>query len=398
MIDIIRREKYIQKMIPFVGKDIIKILVWQRRVWKSSIMRDLMSYIQTDRWVSDTDICYINKEHMSWDHIRTYTDLYEAIRGYPTILIDEIQEIPEWERAIRSLQTEGWHDIYITGSNAAMLSWELSTVLAGRYVSFEIFPLTYSEFLDFSLPSDKGWDSFARYMRYGGLPYVHRLGSDDESILSYQRDVVDTIVLRDIIMRNSIRNTVFFHRLMTYLAHEVGHIFSAKKISDYLKNEKVSLASATIMEYLGFSADANLLMRADRYDIKGKRIFETKHKFFFTDIGIRHALVWWYRQLDVSGVLENIVYMHMRAYGWQVQVGELDEKEIDFVCTRWDETVYLQVAYLLASDDTRDREFAPLLAIPDSHPKYVLTLDPLASGQIQGVQWQYLPDFLFSLS
>jgi uncharacterized protein len=406
MTDIIRREKYIKKIIPFVGKDVIKILVWQRRVWKSSIMRDLMNYIQTDKWVDTADICYINKENMSWDHIRTYTDLYEAIRWYPVILIDEIQEIPEWERAIRSLQTEWGYDIYITGSNAAMLSWELSTVLAGRYVSFEIFPLTYGEFLDFSPVPDSGgdigWlnrgDSFARYMRYGWLPYIHRLGSDDESILSYQRDVVDTIVLRDIIMRNSIRNIVFFHRLMTYLAHEVGHIFSAKKISDYLKNEKVSLSSATIMEYLGFSTDANLLMRADRYDIKGKRIFETKHKFFFTDIGIRHALVWGYRQLDVSGVLENIVFMNMCAYGWHVQVGELDEKEIDFVCTRWDETIYLQVAYLLASDDTRDREFAPLLSIPDSHPKYVLTLDPLASWQIQGVRWQYLPEFLLALS
>lgn len=204
---------------------------------------------------------------MAWDRIRTYTDLYEAIREFRLIFIDEIQEIPEWERAIRSLQSEGGYDIYITGSNAAMLSGELSTVLAGRYVSFQIFPLTYAEFIDFSGQSHSD-TVFTQYMKHGGLPYIHSLDPEDENILSYQRDVVDTIFLRDIILRNNIRNTAFFHRLIRYLASEVGHIFSAKKISDYLKNEKVSLSSTTIMEYLGFATDANLLIRADRYDIK----------------------------------------------------------------------------------------------------------------------------------
>jgi uncharacterized protein len=359
-------------------------------------MRDLMNFLETENSVKKEEICYINKEDMKWDHIRTYMDLYEAIRHFRIIFIDEIQEIPEWERAIRSLQSAGWYDIYITGSNAAMLSSELSTVLAGRYVSFQIFPLTYIEFLDFSEKSHSE-NSFSLYMKHGGLPYLHALDGEDEGILSYQRDVVDTILLRDIILRNNIRNTAFFHRLMVYLSGEVGHIFSAKKISDYLKNEKVSLSSTTIMEYLEFSMQANLLMRADRYDIKGKRIFETKHKFFFTDIGIRHALVWGFRQIDIAGVLENIVFTHMCAYGWHVQVGEMGEKEVDFVATRWDEKIYLQVAYLLASDETREREFSWLLTIPDSHPKYVLTLDPLASGQINWVQWKYLPDFLLSL-
>ena len=397
MVRIIRREKYIQKILPFIGKDIVKILIGQRRVGKSSMMRDLMSYLQTEKWIKKEDICYINKEDLFWDQIRTYIDLYEAIRGFRTIFIDEIQEIPEWERAIRSLQSAGGYDIYITGSNAAMLSGELSTALAGRYISFQIFPLTYPEFLDFS-GKHHTEKVFMEYIKHGWLPYIHSLDGQDESIISYQRDVVDTILLRDIIIRNNIRNTAFFHRLMVYLASEVGHIFSAKKISDYLKNEKVSLSSTTIMEYLGFATDANLLVRADRYDIRWKRVFETKHKFFFTDIGIRHALVGGYRQIDVSGVLENIVFSHMCACGWRVQIWELGDKEIDFVCTRWDETIYLQVAYVLTLEETREREFAWLLAIRDHYPKYVLTLDPLASGQIDGVGWEYLPDFLLTHS
>lgn len=394
---IIRRERYIAQIVPFIWKDIIKILVGQRRVGKSSILRDLMTFLVEEKGMQEKDICYINREDLQWDHIQTYTNLHEAIKGYRHIFIDEIQEIHEWEKAIRSLQSVGGYDIYITWSNAGILSGELATVLAGRYVSFEIFPLTYAEFLDFS--QTKGGEvSFFDYMNRGWLPYIHNLEKDNGVVLSYLRDVVDTILLRDIVLRNNIRNIAFFHRLMIYLARELWHIFSAKKISDYLKNEKVSLSNHAIMDYLQFAEDANLLMKIDRYDIKGKRIFETKHKFFFTDIGIRHALVWGYRQLDVSGVLENIVCMNMRAYGWHVQVGELDEKEVDFVCTRWDETMYLQIAYLLSSDDTRDREFAPLLAIHDSHPKYVLTLDPLASGQIEGVRWYHLPEFLLSLS
>ncbi len=394
---IIRRERYMSRIAPFIWKDIVKILVGQRRVGKSSILRDLMNYLVQEKGVESKNICYINREDMSWDHIRTYTDLYDAVKNYTHICIDEIQEIPEWERAIRSLVSAGGYDIYITGSNAGMLSGELATVLAGRYVSFEIFPLTYSEFLIFS------WDtlseeSFFDYMQRWGLPYVHHLEKDPQVTLSYLRDVVDTILLRDIIIRNNIRNTAFFHRLMIYLAREIAHIFSAKKISDYLKNEKISLSNHAIMDYLQFAEDANLLVKVDRYDIRWKRVFETKHKFFFTDIGIRNALVGGYRQIDVSGVLENIVCTHLLAYGWQVSVWELDIREVDFIATRGNDTMYIQIAYIIESEETRAREFAPLLAISDNYPKYVISLDRHASGHIEGIEWWYIPDFLLSLS
>lgn len=263
-------------------------------------------------------------------------------------------------------------------------------------MSFRIYPLTYREFLEFH-GFARSSESFNLYIHFGGLPYLKNLPLKDDVIRSYLRDIIDTIILKDIVSRHNIRNVPFFKKLITYLAKETGSIFSAKSISDYLKNQSASISPNVILEYLAFSEEANFLHEVSRYDIKGKKTFELKHKFFFTDIGIKNALIGGYSPIDVSGILENIVFMHLLANGWQVKIGEFEGKEVDFVCEKNDRVMYIQVAYLLASEETKAREFAPLLAIQDHHPKYVVTMDLNASGNIEGVQWKSIEEFVFSL-
>lgn len=392
----ISRKFYLDQIQDFIGTDLVKILIGQRRVGKSYILRQIIDYLISEKWVKTDEICYINKEDMIWDYIRWYEDLHKAISPYRYIFIDEIQDIVDWEKAIRSLQATGAHDIYITGSNSRLLSGEFASYLGGRYVSFQIYPLTYREFLEFH-EIKRSTDSFQDYIHFGGLPYLKNLPLKDEVIRSYLRDIIDTIILKDIVSRHNIRNVPFFKRLITYLAKETGSIFSAKSISDYLKNQSTSISPNIILDYLSFSEEANFLHEVSRYDIKGKKTFELKHKFFFTDIGIKNALIGGYNGVDISGILENVVFIHLIANGWQVKIGEFDGKEVDFVCEKNDQTMYVQVAYLLESEETKTREFASLLAITDHHPKYVITMDQWASGNIEGVQWKGIEEFIYEL-
>ncbi|MDD4151796.1 MAG: ATP-binding protein [Candidatus Gracilibacteria bacterium] len=393
---IIKRAKYLNSIRNFINKDIVKVIMGQRRVGKSYILLQIIEELKNNFGALENEIIYINKEDLKWDKIQDYNDLYEEVKNYKYIFIDEIQDINSWEKAIRSLQASGNHDIYITGSNSNLLSSELSTFLSGRYVSFDIYPLNYSEFLEFhNLQANN--ENFLKYIKFGGLPYLTNLKLEEEIVYSYLKDVVSTIILKDVVSRNNIRNVDFYKKLINYISSETGSIFSAKSISDYLRNQNIKMSPNVVLNYLENSINASFLNKVSRYDIKGKRLFEIKEKYYFTDIGIKNTLLGGYSKIHISGILENIVFSNLISNGWELKIGEISDKEVDFVCEKEGNIMYIQVAYLLETEKTRDREFASLLAINDSWPKYVLTMDENASGVIDGAKWLNIDKFLLEL-
>lgn len=393
--EIINRPRYTQHIEQFLGNDLIKVFIGQRRSGKSSLLQYFQTILTKKHKISPEDIIFISTEFTEWSGIRDWQTLYRAIEGKRYVFLDEVQEIPEWERAVRDLQARGESEIFLSGSNSTLLASELTTFLAGRYISFSIFPLSYSEFLQFHKQTANK-ESFDLYYRYGGLPYLPNLPLIDNVIFPYLHDVFDTIVLKDIVARYKVRNIAFFQQLIRYLAQHVGSIFSAKSISDFLKSQGIQTSPTVILEYLEHAKQALFLHEVPRYDIKGKKIFEVRQKYFFTDIGLRNTIVGGFSRLDISGILENVVFIHLRATGWDVKIGEISGKEIDFVAEKSGKTIYIQVAYLLESQETMNREFSALQAIKDSWPKYVLSMDTgrstHSSGIIQQEIWQFLLD------
>ncbi len=391
--EIIKREKYFSQIENFIWKSLVKVFVWLRRVWKSYFLLQIIDYLKQN-WVSEQSIVYVNKENLKFDFIKTYEDLYDFVKNYNHIFVDEVQEIKDWEKAIRSLIAE-WKDVYITGSNSNLLSGELATFLSGRYVSFHIYPLDYKEFLQFhNLKSEK--ESFYKYLRYGGLPYLRNLNLNDD-VYVYLKDVVNTVVFKDVISRYKIRNIDFYEKLLIFLAKNIGNILSAKNIADFLKSQQIKVWVASVLEYLKYTQNAFLIDELKRYDLKWKRFFELKHKFFFEDIWIRNAIVWWFDSMDISWLLENLVYINLVSNWWKVYVWEYKNYEIDFVCEKWNDKMFIQVAYLLETEQTKQREFRPLLELNNSYPKFVLSLDDIAWWNIEGVKHVNLVDFLLEL-
>ena len=390
---IINRPLYTDKILNFINTDLIKVITWQRRCGKSCILLQIMKILKATYNVWENNIIYINKEDIQRKDINSYENLYNVIKWYKYIFIDEIQDIPEREKCIRSLQAEWWHDIYITWSNSNLLSSEISTYLWWRYVSFKVYPLNYQEFLLFHW-LDVWKDSYDKFMKFWWLPYLKNLPLKGEIVNQYLDDIVDTILLRDVISRNKIRNTDFYKNLIIYLAKETGNLFSTKRISDYLQSQHINIATNTVIEYLDASKTACFLNSVSRYDIRWKRIFELLHKYYFTDVWIKNALSWWYAKIDISWILENVVYNDLISKWRDIYIWELWEKEVDFVCKKWDKTMYIQVSYLLESESTKKREFAPLLDINDSWEKYVVTMDDNASWYIDWIQRINIIDFL----
>ncbi len=389
------RKYYIDQIKPFIGKDIIKVLVWQRRVGKSYLVYQLIDHIKQNG-VSSENIIHINKELLDWEHIRNYKDLMEATKGYDYIFVDEIQEIKDWDKTIRSLQAQWDKDIYITWSNSKLLSSEISTHLSGRFKSFDIYPLNYKEFLQFhDLESNQ--EIFYKYIKFGGLPYLINLDLEEDVVYGYLEDIKDAILLNDIVSRFNIRNIDFFKRLLVYMARQVGNIFSAENISDYLKSQNIKISNKTVLKYLQYAQSALFLNQIDRYDIKGKKTFEIRHKYFFTDVGIRNVLAGGYKQTDISGVLENIVYNNLVSNNWEVNIGQIGKKEIDFIATKWWKKIYIQVSYILETQKTIDREFGVYKKVSDNRDKYVISMDENAGWYVNGVKHQNIMDFVYSL-
>lgn len=374
------RQAYIDKIEKYLGKETIIVLVGQRRVGKSYMMKTVRDQKASN---PDNNIIYIDKEKREFDSIRNYQDLNQYIdehfvaSKHNYILIDEIQDITEFERSIRSFRTEPNTDIIITGSNAKMLSNELSTLIGGRYKEIYIQSLSYEEFLVFHQLPDND-DSLAKYIQYGGLPGLAKIGLEEDDAREYQMDIFHTVLLKNVIMRNRIRNVPFLENLVRFLADNTGKLISANSIAKYMKSQGESITSTVIINYISFLCEAYILHKVNRFDIHGKRIFETNDKFYFEDNGIRNALAGGTREGDIEKVIENIIYQHLIRLGYQVYVGQLQAGEIDFVCTKPDgQRIYVQASYIIADMATREREFGNLRAINDNYPKYVISMTPL---------------------
>lgn len=396
--EIIFRQKYQDKIQPYIKKQLIKVLTGQRRVGKSYILKQLMQQISINE--PESNIVYINKEDLSFDKIKSASDLNtyvieNTVKGVSNyIFIDEIQEIKEFEKAMRSLLLDPTYDLYCTGSNANLLSGELSTYLSGRFIEIPVHSLSYSEFLTFHKLENSN-ESLMKFMKFGGLPYLRHLELESEIIYGYLKGVYNTIVYRDIIMRNEVRNSVFLENLVLFLADNIGQLFSAKKISDYLKSQNTNIASSQIISYLNHLTNAFLIHKVRRTNIGGKKIFETGDKYFFEDIGLRNA-IFEFKQSDISKLMENIVYNHLLYNDYEVKIGKLGQNEIDFVCTRRGDIIYVQVCYLLVHQSTYDREFGNLEKIKDNYPKMVISMDEFAGNSIKGIQHINLRNFLIS--
>lgn len=397
MVTIIR-QAYIDKIEKYLGKETIIVLVGQRRVGKSYMMKTVRDQKASN---PDNNIIYIDKEKREFDSIRNYQDLNQYIdehfvaSKHNYILIDEIQDITEFERSIRSFRTEPNTDIIITGSNAKMLSNELSTLIGGRYKEIYIQSLSYEEFLVFHQLPDND-DSLAKYIQYGGLPGLAKIGLEEDDAREYQMDIFHTVLLKDVIMRNRIRNVPFLENLVCFLADNTGKLISANSIAKYMKSQGESITSTVIINYISFLCEAYILHKVNRFDIHGKRIFETNDKFYFEDNGIRNALAGGTREGDIEKVIENIIYQHLIRLGYQVYVGQLQAGEIDFVCTKPDgQRIYVQASYIIADMATREREFGNLRAINDNYPKYVISMTPLLTrNDDNGIIHLHLRKFL----
>lgn len=392
------RQAYIDKIEKYLGKETIIVLVGQRRVGKSYMMKTVRDQKASN---PDNNIIYIDKEKREFDSIRNYQDLNQYIdehfvaSKHNYILIDEIQDITEFERSIRSFRTEPNTDIIITGSNAKMLSNELSTLIGGRYKEIYIQSLSYEEFLVFHQLPDND-DSLAKYIQYGGLPGLAKIGLEEDDAREYQMDIFHMVLLKDVIMRNRIRNVPFLENLVRFLADNTGKLISANSIAKYMKSQGESITSTVIINYISFLCEAYILHKVNRFDIHGKRIFETNDKFYFEDNGIRNALAGGTREGDIEKVIENIIYQHLIRLGYQVYVGQLQAGEIDFVCTKPDgQRIYVQASYIIADMATREREFGNLRAINDNYPKYVISMTPLLTrNDDNGITHLHLRKFL----
>lgn len=392
------RQAYIDKIEKYLGKETIIVLVGQRRVGKSYMMKTVRDQKASN---PDNNIIYIDKEKREFDSIRNYQDLNQYIdehfvaSKHNYILIDEIRDITEFERSIRSFRTEPNIDIIITGSNAKMLSNELSTLIGGRYKEIYIQSLSYEEFLVFHQLPDND-DSLAKYIQYGGLPGLAKIGLEEDDAREYQMDIFHTVLLKDVIMRNQIRNVPFLENLVRFLADNTGKLISANSIAKYMKSQGESITSTVIINYISFLCEAYILHKVNRFDIHGKRIFETNDKFYFEDNGIRNALAGGTREGDIEKVIENIIYQHLIRLGYQVYVGQLQAGEIDFVCTKPDgQRIYVQASYIIADMATREREFGNLRAINDNYPKYVISMTPLLTrNDDNGITHLHLQKFL----
>ncbi len=381
-----------------MGKPIIKILTGQRRIGKSCILQQLIKIVLEQD--TTANVLYINKELKEFRDIKTDDQLYDVIKGQlkdnrsNSVFIDEIQEIPLFQNCLRSLLAENCCDIYCTGSNANMLSGELATLLAGRYMEFTIHSLSYGEFLIFHDLEDDN-SSLQKYFRIGGMPYLIHLQADEALCFEYLRNLYSTILLKDVITRKQIRNVDFMERLVAFLADNTGSLFSATNISKYLKSQRQQLPTQMVIDYSAALEDAYFIHKVLRADIQGLKIFEIGEKYYFEDLGIRNAIRGYDALTEIQKWMENLVYMQLIRMGYTLYVGKTDHLEIDFVATKLQERIYVQVAFRLELASTKNRELASLLKVKDNFSKYIVTLDEFAIGiNENGIQIVHLRDFL----
>jgi len=399
----LKRDEYIKKIVPFIDKDVIKVLTGIRRSGKSVMLKLLMEELK-NIGINEKQFIYINFENLKYRKLKNYKRLYDFILNkvddkYKSyyIFLDEIQEVEEWERCVNSLRVdEDFNfDIYITGSNAKLLSGELSTYLAGRYIEFVVYPFSFKEFFEIIQEKNqeiKVKEAFQKYVKFGGMPFLHNLDYNFEASMQYLQDLYASIILKDITQRNNIRDTDLLERIINYVVMNIGNTFSATSISKFFKSENRKVATETILNYIKACEEAFLVYRVARNDLLGKKILNVNEKYYIADHGIREAIME-NNQKNINQVLENIVYFEMLRRGYNVKIGKVDNLEVDFVCKKNDETIYIQVSYLLASEDTKEREFSVLENIKDNYPKYVLSMDEFDMSR-NGIKHINLIEFL----
>ena len=394
--DLVYRRKYLETVRPFIGKNLIKVFTGQRRVGKSYLLFQIMQEIQTAD--KNAHIIYINKEDLAFSHIATAENLNDFVQEQKKcgqknyIFIDEIQEITGFEQALRSLLLDDELDLYCTGSNAHLLSRDIAGSLSGRAIEINVHSLSYFEFLEF-MKLDDSDKSMSLFLKYGGLPYLKDLPLQDNIVFEYLRNIYSTIAIRDIVNRYALRNVQFLEQLTQFLASNIGNLFSAKKISDFLKSQKITTSSTQVQNYAEYLANAFLIHKVPRYDIEGKRIFEIGEKYYFEDLGLRNALIG-YRVQDRGKLLENCIFNHLQIAGYDVKIGGLNSQEIDFVAEKNGERIYVQATLTINEEKTLEREFGNLLKIQDNYPKYVVTMDEFDGNTFEGVQCLSLRGFL----
>lgn len=399
----IKRETYMNRIRPFIGNDLVKVLTGIRRSGKS-VMLDLIQNELADQGVSRRKMISLNFENMRNARFCTAEALRDEImqrvsqiEGKVYLFFDEIQEVAAWEKAINSFRVELDCDIYIIGSNAKLLSGELATYLAGRYVEFVIYPFSFGEFMELYrtvYPDADTRQCFTRYLKLGGMPYLSNLRYDEAASRQYLRDLFNSVELKDIVKRTGIRDVDMLERIISYITANIGTTFSSTAISKYLKSEGRSVSAETVLNYVKACTDAFLFYQVKRQDLQGKRILTVNEKYYVADHGIREA-VFGGNMKDINLVLENIVYMELLRRGYTVTVGKVSDKEIDFVCEDQGSKLYVQVAYLLASEDTIKREFGVFDRVRDNFPKYVVTLDEFDMSR-DGIKHRNIRDFLLA--
>ena len=395
------RKRYLDKIIPFINKPVIKVITGMRRVGKSCFLQQIKGYLLS-QGVNEQHIIEISMESLDFEFISDYKVLHEYIsekldkevERY-TILIDEVQEIEGWEKAILSFFKEGTFDIYITGSNAHLLSSELATFISGRYIEFPIYPLSFKEFCEFRIEnSGAKEEQFQTYLKFGGLPGIQHFISHENETFQYIEAIYETVLLKDIVQRFNIRNVSTLQKISHFIFDNIGNLFSAKKIADYLKSQKIQLSVDTVQNYAQYLQDAFLIHKASRYDIKGKKTLEINEKYYLNDLGLRHAAIG-YKDMDIAALLENVVYLELLRRGYSVSIGKIGDKEIDFIASHKDRKIYIQVSYILDSQKTKEREISAFKNIDDHFPRLLLTLDKIqTSSNINGIELRNIIDFL----
>lgn len=403
LIFMMKRELYMKQIRPFIGTELIKVMTGIRRCGKS-VMLELIQEELMESGVNPAQFISINFEDMNYAHLQTAKALHDEITKRATnmdgkiyLFFDEIQEVSDWEKCINSFRITLDCDIYITGSNAKLLSGELATYLGGRYVEFVIYPFSFAEFLELYhtvAPNTSVTECFQKYLLSGGMPYLANIRYEEAPSKLYLHDLFNSVQLKDILKRNKIRDVDLLERIIAYVIANVGTTFSATSLAKFLKNEKRTVSSETILNYIKYCCDAYLFYQVKREDLQGKQILASNEKYYIADHGIREA-VFGGNMRDINLILENIIYLELLRRGYKITVGKLGDKEIDFVCDKQGEKLYVQVCYLLASEETIQREFGAYDNIRDNYPKYVVSLDEFDMSR-NGIKHRNVRDFLLA--
>lgn len=400
--NMIYRKEYIEQLKKFIGKPQIKVLTGIRRSGKSTVLKLLRQELMA-KGIDESQILTINFESFLNAELKSASNLYVYVKervntgGKMFLLLDEIQEVEDWEKAVNSFFVDFDIDIYLTGSNSHLLSSELATFLAGRYVEIPVFTLSFREFLDFKNsyfePKEDHKALFVEYLRKGGFPVIHTVNYDEESAYKVVSDIYASVILRDTVQRYKIRDVELLQRVVRYAFDNIGSTFSGKNVADYFKSQQRKIDINTVYNYLSYLEGAFILYRVPRFDLKGKEILKTQEKFYLADVSILYATMG-FRDRNISGVLENLVFLELKRRGFEVFVGKYDQREIDFIAEKRGGRIYIQVAYKMEGKETTDREFSALMPINDHFPKYVISMDDFFMDDFQGIKHMHIRDFL----